>query len=167
MLISELRRPIAPPTPFDRCASLSAVQPERLDQSIAQVIQLMSYQSRNRAAQAHPLRSIATFRSLSVLGEAFAAGHASLDLSGLQAVRTLEMARIEVGNAREAYDQARAALGEVNRMGTADRHDRAITSDRYVTRRRREAFGVLNRRRGRLVRAGKALTAAELTTPAG
>lgn len=127
----------------------------------------MSYQFRNQGPQTHPLRSITTFRPLSVLGEAFVAEHAPLDLERLRAARMLELAQVEAGSARAAYDAARAALGEVNRMGTRNRHDRAITSDRYVTRRRSEAFGVMNRRRGRLLRACKALTAAEVSTPTG
>ncbi|NPD68295.1 hypothetical protein HN018_19310 [Lichenicola cladoniae] len=46
-------------------------------------------------------------------------------------------------------------------MSRKDRHDRAISSDRYVARRRSEAFCTMNRRRGRFLRAHKALFAAD------
>lgn len=122
-------------------------------------------QGRHPEAAVHPLRSIPMLRPVSVLGPAFTR-HAQPNLTRIRAERELDLARTELDAARQAYAESRAALGEVDRMGRKDRHDRAITTDRYVARRKREAFGVMNRRRGRLVRAQKALLAAELAARA-
>ena len=59
------------------------------------------------------------------------------------------------------YQDAKAAIGDMNRRARKDRHDVAIFSERNLARLRREVFVVMNRRRGRLSRALKALTAAE------
>ena len=117
----------------------------------------MSYQTRHPEAVVHPLRSIAMFRPASVLGQAFIpASHARV-----LAAQKVEQARVEIADAWEAYGEAKAAIGEVNRMSRRDRHDRAIYSDRYVARRRSAVFGFMNKMRGRFVRAHKALAAAE------
>ncbi|NPD66619.1 hypothetical protein HN018_26740 (plasmid) [Lichenicola cladoniae] len=121
----------------------------------------MSYQTRHPEAAAHPLRSIPMFRPASVLGTAFMAKQDPLTLARQAAARTLELAQYAIAEAWEAYGAAKAAVGEVNRMGRKNRHDRAISSDRYVARRRSEAFGTMNRRRGHFLRAHKALFAAE------
>ena len=117
----------------------------------------MSYQTRHPEAAVHPLRSIPMFLPASVLGADFIpATH-----TRVLAVHRLEQARIEIAEAWEAYGAAKAAVGEINRMCRRDRHDWAIYSDRYVARRRSEAFGSMNRRRARFLRAHKALAAAE------
>ena len=117
----------------------------------------MSYQTRHPKAFVHPLRSIPMFRPASVLGAAFIpASHARA-----LAAQKVEQARVEIADASEAYGEAKAAVGAINRMSRRDRHDRAIYSDRYVARRRSEAFGTMNRRRAHFLRAHKALAAAE------
>ncbi len=121
----------------------------------------MSYTTRHPEAACHPLRSIPLLRPVSCLGPTFLAQHDPAALARAQAVRTLQNARLEIELATEAYADARAAIGDVNRMSRKDRHDRALYSDEYVARRRSAAFGTMNRRRGRLVRAQKALAAAE------
>ena len=121
----------------------------------------MSYQTHHPEAAAHPLRSIPMLRPVSCLGPAYLAQHDPAALIRAQAAHTLRCARLEIERATEAYADARAAIGDVNRMSRRDRHDRALYSDEYVSRRRSAAFGTMNRRRGRLVRAQKALAAAE------
>ena len=56
---------------------------------------------------------------------------------------------------------ARAEVGPLNKMPRHDRHDRGIYSDRAVARRLSAAFGTMNRRRGHVSRARKAVAAAE------
>ncbi|NPD69759.1 hypothetical protein HN018_22020 (plasmid) [Lichenicola cladoniae] len=84
-----------------------------------------------------------------------------LTVARQMAARTLELVRFEIADAWKAYGEAKAAVGEVNRISRNDRHDRAISSDRYVVRRRSAAFGTMNRRRGHFLRAHKALFAPE------
>lgn len=99
----------------------------------------MSYQTRNPEAAAHPLRSIAMFRPASVLGSAFMAKQDPLTVARQAAARTLELAHYEIADAWEAYGNAKAAVGEGNGMGRKNRHDRGISSDCHVARRRSEA----------------------------
>ncbi len=122
----------------------------------------MSYQTRHPEAAVHPLRSIPLLRPMSCLGPAFVAVRRNpAEFARAQAVQVLQNARFDIEWATEAYADARAAIGEVNRMGRKDRHDRALYSDEYVRRRRSAVFGSMNRMRGRLIRAQKALVAAE------
>lgn len=120
----------------------------------------MTYQTSNRAA-ANPLRSVPMFRPVAVLGQAFAAAHVPAGHARVLAEQKLQQAQDEIGEAWEAYGEAKAAIGECNRMRAAARHDRALYSDRAVARRLSAAFGTLNRRRARFLRAHKALAAAE------
>ena len=122
----------------------------------------MSYQTRNPEAACHPLRSIPLLRPMSYLGAAFVQQRMSpAVLQRQQATRTLELARYALEDALSADADARAYLGELNRRRRRDRHDRAITPDRVVACLLREHFGVMNRRRSALVRARKAVAAAE------
>ena len=122
----------------------------------------MSYHTRHSEAAVHPLRSIPLLRPMSCLGPAFVAARRDpAELARMQAAHALQNARFEIGHATAAYADARAAIGDINRMGRKDRHDRALYSDAYVARHRSAAFGTMNRRRGRLIRAQKALAAAE------
>ena len=121
----------------------------------------MTYQTRHSEAANHPIRSIAMFRPIGVLGSAFMAKQDPLVLARQVAARGLEFAQFEIADAWESYGEAKAAIGEINRMSRKDRHDRAINPDRCVARRRSKAFGTMNRRRGRFLRAHKALAVAE------
>lgn len=121
----------------------------------------MTYQTTNPRAAHNPLRSIPMFRPVAALGPAFAAQHVTPDHLRVLAAQRLEQAQTEIGEAWEAYGDAKAAVGEINRMRRRDRHDRAITSDRQVAHLRSATFGTMNRRRGRFLRAHKALAAAE------
>ncbi len=121
----------------------------------------MTYQTRHPEAAAHPLRSIPLLRPVSCLGPAFLTQHDPAALARAQTVHTLRNARVEIELATEAYADARAAIGEVNRMGRKERHDGDLYPDWVVARRRSAVFGSMNRMRGRLIRAQKALAAAE------
>ncbi|NPD69585.1 hypothetical protein HN018_25145 (plasmid) [Lichenicola cladoniae] len=122
----------------------------------------MTYQNRHSEAAAHPFRSISMFHPASVLGPGFIVKQDPLPLARQIAARTLELACFEIAEAWEAYGTAKAAVGAVKRQSRKDRHDRAITSDRYVARRRSEAFGAVNRRRGQFLLAHEALAIAEV-----
>lgn len=111
--------------------------------------------------QPHPLRSVPMFRSVSALGQAFAADRAPAGHARVLAGQRLEQAQHEIAAAWEFYGDARTAVSEVNRMARTDRHDRAIYSDRQVAGRRKAAFATMNRMRGRFLRAHRALAAAE------
>jgi hypothetical protein len=104
---------------------------------------------------------VAMFRPVSVLGEQFMRRHDAPGFERQVAARALELARFTLEQAELGYAAACADLGAVNRRRAKKRHDRAITSDRTVARLVRECFGVMNRQRGALVRARKALAAAE------
>ena len=121
----------------------------------------MSYTTTNPKAAYQPLRSIPLIRPLSCLGPAFLAQHDPQGVALQMATRTLDLARKALDDADEAYAAAKAAVGECNRMRRRDRHDRAIISDRAVARRLSVAFGTMNRRRGHVSRARKALAVAE------
>ena len=121
----------------------------------------MSYQTTNARAVHNPLRSIPMSRPIAALSPAFAMQHVSPDHTRVLAAQRLQQAQIEIGEAWEAYGDAKAALGECNRMRAKDRHDCALYSDRAIARRLSAAFGTLNRRRARFLRAHKALAAAE------
>lgn len=120
-----------------------------------------SYQTTNPHAVHNPLRSIPMFRPVAALGPALAAQHVTPDHARVLAAQRLQQAQEEIGEAWEAYGDAKAAVGECNRMRAKNRHDRALYSDRAVARRLSAAFGTLNRRRARFLRAHKALAAAE------
>ena len=121
----------------------------------------MTYQTRHPEAAIHPLRSIPLLRPMSCLGPAFVAARRDpAELARMQAAHALQNARKEIELATAAYADARTAIGEVNRMGRKDRHDRELYSA-YGARHRSAAFAPMNRRRGRLIRAQKALAAAE------
>ncbi|NPD70106.1 hypothetical protein HN018_26885 (plasmid) [Lichenicola cladoniae] len=96
-----------------------------------------SYRPRHPEAAAHPLRSIPMFRPACVFGAAFVTKQDPLTVARQTAARTLELARFESADGWEAYGEAKSAVGAVNRISRKDRHDRAISSDRYVARRRR------------------------------
>lgn len=120
----------------------------------------MSYQTTNSRAVHNPLRSIPIFRPIAALGPAFAQP-VTADHTRVLAAQRLQQAQDEIGEAWEAYGDAKAAVGECNKMRAKGRHDRALYSDRAVARRLSAAFGTLNRRRARFLRAHKALAAAE------
>jgi hypothetical protein len=121
----------------------------------------MPYQTTNSLAHTNTLRSIPLLRPVSVLGEAFNAQRAPVSREMRMLQQALEMARFALDGCTQAYDAARATIGELNRRGRKDRHDRAITSDATIRRRKGAAFGVMNRARGELIRARKTLVAAE------
>ena len=122
----------------------------------------MTYQTRNPEAACHPLRSIPLLRPMPCLGAAFVQQRTPPAVQQhQQATRTLELARYALEDALSADADARAYLGQLNRRRRRDRHDREITPDRVLARLVREHFGVMNRRRGALVRARKAVAAAE------
>ena len=121
----------------------------------------MTYQTSNPKAVYQPFRSIALIRPVSCLGPAFLAKHDPQGVARQMATRTLELARKALADADEAYAAAKAAIGACNRMRRRDRHDRALYSDRAVARRVSAAFGTMNRCRGHVSRARKALAAAE------
>ena len=121
----------------------------------------MTYSTTNARAARNPLRSIPIFRPIAALGPAFAAQHVTADQARILAVQRLQQAQIEIGEAWEAYGDAKAAVGECNKMRAKNRHDRALYSDRAVARRLSAAFGAMNRLRARFLRAHKALAAAE------
>ena len=121
----------------------------------------MTYQSTNPKAASNPLRSIPLVRPLSCLGQAFLAAHDPAGVARQMAERTLHLARVALADHEEAYAAAKAEVGACNKMRRKDRHDRAIYSDRAVARRLSAAFGTLNRRRGYVSRARKAVVAAE------
>ncbi len=121
----------------------------------------MTYQSTNTRAASNPLRSIPMFRPVAALGAVFAAQYLTPDHTRVLATQRLQQAQGEIGEAWEAYGDAKAAVGECNRMRRRDCHDRALYSDRAVARRLSAAFATLNRRRGRFAAAYKALAAAE------
>lgn len=114
----------------------------------------------------HPLRSVPLFRPIGVLGQAYATAHIPADHARVLAAQKLEQARDEIGAAWEFYTDAKAALGDVNRMRAQSRHDSEIYPARVVARRLSAAFGTLNRMRARFLRAHKALTAAEAAVAA-
>ena len=126
----------------------------------------MTYQTTNPKACYQPLRSIPLIRPVSCLGPAFLAQHDPQALVRQQAVRKLDLARLEIGDAWLAYGDAKAAVGAANKMRRKDRHDRAIFSDCAVARRVSAAFGTMNRRRARFLAAHKALAAAEAAVAA-
>jgi hypothetical protein len=121
----------------------------------------MPHQTTSTPARTNTLRSIRLVRPVSVLGEAFNAQRAPASREMRMLQQGLELARFVLDGCTRAYDAARAAIGELNRRGRKDRHDRAITSDATIRRRKGAAFGVMNRARGELIRARKALVAAE------
>ena len=126
----------------------------------------MTYTSRNPRAAMNPLRGIPLFRAPSqVFGEAWFNGAAPVDVQRAQQLALLQHkllnAQNEAGEAYLVYQEAKAAIGDMNRRARKDRHDVAIFSDRSLARLRRSVFVVLNQRRGRLSRALNALTAAE------
>ncbi len=121
----------------------------------------MAYQTTNPKAAYQPLRSIPLIRPVSCLGPAFLAQHDPQGVALQMATRTLDLARKALADTEEAYATAKAAVGACNRMRRRDRHDRAIFSDRAVARRVSVAFGVMNRSRGHVSRARKAVVAAE------
>ena len=119
----------------------------------------MTYQTTNPKSAYQPLRSIPLIRPVSCLGPAFR--HDPAAVARQMATRTLDLARKALADTEEAYAAAKAAVGACNRMRRRDRHDRAIVSDRAVARRLSAAFGVMNRRRGGVSQARKAVVAAE------
>ncbi|MGI4797661.1 MAG: hypothetical protein ACRYG8_27175 [Janthinobacterium lividum] len=121
----------------------------------------MSYQTTNPHAVNHPLRSIALIRPLSVLGGTFLAKQDPAAVARTIAARTVELARFQLETAIVAYADSKTALGEINRAGRKDRHDRDITPDRVIARRKSQIFGTMNRRRGALLQARRALFTAE------
>ena len=126
----------------------------------------MTYSSHNACATTNPLRSVPLFRAPSqVFGEAWFNGAAPVDVQQAQRLALLQhkllCAQNEAGEAYLVYQDAKAAIGSMNRRARKDRHDVAIFSDRSLARLRRSVFVVLNQRRGRLCRALKALSAAE------
>ncbi len=126
----------------------------------------MTYSSRNFRAAANPLRSVPLYKSISaVFGDAWFQDVAP---AHIQRERTLTLLRYhllcaqhEAEEADGAYRAVKAELGDMNRRRRKDRHDRALVSDRLLTRQRSEVFSVMNRRRARLCHAVKALAAAE------
>ena len=121
----------------------------------------MTYQTTNAKAVHQPLRSIPLVRPVFCLGAAFLAAHDPAGVARQMAERTLHLARVALADHEEAYAAAKAEVGVCNKMRRKDRHDRAIYSDRAVARRLSAAFGTMNRRRGHVSRARKALAAAE------
>ena len=121
----------------------------------------MTYQTTNPKACYQPLRSIPLIRPVSCLGAAFLAAHNPAGVARQMAERTLHLARAALVDASDAYAAAKAEVGACNKMRRHDRHDRAIYSDQAVARRLSAAFGTMNRRRGHVSRARKALVAAE------
>ena len=126
----------------------------------------MTYSTRNPHAVTNPLRTIPRFKAPSaVFGEAWFNGAAPVDVQRAQHLVLLQHkllnAQNEAGEAYLVYQDAKAAIGDMNRRARKDRHDIAIFSERNLARLRRDVFVVMNRRRGRLSRALKALDAAE------
>ena len=115
----------------------------------------MTYQTTNYKAVNQPLRSIPLIRPVSCLGPSFQ--HDPAAVARQVAARTLKLARKAVVDAEEAYTDAKAEVGACNRMRRKDRHDRAIVSDRAGARRLSAAFGTMNRRRGAILQAKRAL----------
>lgn len=120
----------------------------------------MTYQTTNPRAVHNPLRSIPMFRPVAALGPGFVQT-VTADHTRVLAAQRFQQAQDEIGEAWEAYGDAKAAVGECNKMRAKNRHDRALYSDRAVARRLSAAFGTLNRRRARFLHAHKALAAAE------
>ena len=118
----------------------------------------MTYTTSNAKSAYQPLRSIPLIRPVSCLGSAFLARHDPAGVARQMAERALHLARVALVDAADAYAAAKAEVGACNRMR---RHDRAIYSDRTVARRLSAAFDTMNRRRGHVSRARKALAAAE------
>ena len=121
----------------------------------------MTYTTTNPKAAYQPLRSIPLIRPVSCLGPAFLARHDPHGVARQMAERTLHLARKALADTEEAYAASKAEIGACNKMRRKDRHDRAIYSDRAVARRLSDAFGIMNRRRGHVSRARKAVVAAE------
>ena len=119
----------------------------------------MSYTTTNPKACYQPFRSLPLIRPISCLGPAFR--HDPAAVARQIATRTLDLARKALADHEEAYAAAKAAVGACNRMRTKSRHDSGIYSDRAVARRLSAAFGTMNRCRGHVSRARKAVAAAE------
>ena len=121
----------------------------------------MAYQTTNAKSAYQPLRSIPLIRPVSCLGPAFLARHDPAGVARQMAERTLDLARKALVDHEEGYAAAKAEVSACNKMRRHDRHDRAIYSDRAVARRLSAAFGIMNRRRGHVSQARKAVVAAE------
>lgn len=120
-----------------------------------------SYQTRNPKAQFSPLRSVPLVRDVSVLGTGFLQQHNPLAFERQLAARALQLAQFTLEQAEKAYAASRTDLAELNRRRSKKRHDRDLTFDRIIKLRLSECFGTMNRRRGALVQARKAVLAAE------
>ena len=79
------------------------------------------------------------------------------DWAASEKARDLSNAQADLRDALDAFEAARLAIATSNRLFRKKRHDREITPDFVADRRRRDAFVAINRARGKIVRARKAL----------
>ena len=82
---------------------------------------------------------------------------APLDWQAWEKGRDLAYAQADLRDALEAFKIARKAIADSNRLFAKNRHDRGLVSPYQRTSQRRHAFVALNKARGRIVRARKAL----------
>ena len=80
----------------------------------------------------------------------------SVDWSAWERERDLSYAQAALVDALAAFEVARRAIAETNRMFALDAHDRELTKHSRHTR-RRAAFIAINKARSRIVQARKAL----------
>ena len=78
------------------------------------------------------------------------------------ATRAVELARYKLEDAERAYAASRQQLGELNKTRAKNRHDRDILPDHQVARMVSQCFGLMNKRRGAILQAKRALHTAQV-----